>query len=192
MHSSPSKAKAVKLAAQLALYPAARPLNADQVVEYHTARILLLVHLCGSREQIHGLTKLAKLDFFVRYPSFFERAAAELQSSLTAGTSSVDSAMVRHHYGPWDPRYYQILAYLEARELIGISKVRRAFVFSLTQSGTSAARMLAAAPPYAEVVAHMKNVKLLLGGKSGDWLKNLVYRVFDEEVAKLAQGAVIR
>ncbi|WP_437796418.1 hypothetical protein [Sorangium sp. So ce693] len=182
----------MKLAAELAHYPAARPLNADQVVEYHAARLLLLLHVCGSKGQIHGLTKVAKLDFFVRYPAFFERAAKELDMSLVAGTPVNDSAMVRHHYGPWDPRYYQVLAYLEGRELITVEKEKSAFIFALTNAGVAAAKQLAAASAYSDIVLHMKNVKAAFGSKSGDWLKKLVYSVFDDEVAKLSRGQVIR
>jgi hypothetical protein len=182
----------VKLASQLAAYPAARPLNADQVLEYHAARIVLLLLLCGTKGKINGLTKVAKLDFFVRYPAFFERAAKELDSTAVAGMQVNDSAMVRHHYGPWDPRYYQVLAYLEGRELITVARNKNAFVFALTDAGAHLAKQLAGAPAFSELVHHMKSVKSLFGAKSGDWLKKLVYRVFDEEVAKLTRGDVIR
>jgi hypothetical protein len=47
------------------------PLSADSVVEFHAARLLLLLNLCGTAGRIDGLTKLAKLDFFVRYPDFY-------------------------------------------------------------------------------------------------------------------------
>jgi hypothetical protein len=182
----------MKLAAELAGYPASRPLNAEQVVEYHAARLLLLLLLSGTKGQIQGLTKLAKLDFFVRYPTFFERASAELDTPAVAGTQVNDSAMVRHHYGPWDPRYYQVLAYLEGRELITVEKEKKTFVFALTDAGTRLATELAASPPFSELVLHMKSVGGVFGGRSGDWLKKLVYRVFDEEVAKLSRGQVIR
>lgn len=182
----------MKLAVSLGAYPAARPLNADQILEYHAARLLLLLLLCGNGGRIEGLTKLAKLDFFVRYPVFFEKAATELDAPIEAGTSATDSTMVRHHYGPWDPRYYQVLAYLEGREMIKVEKDRRAFVFVLSPSGTDLAKQLASASPFAELVLHMKKVKKLFGSKSGDWLKKLIYQVFDDEVARLAHGEVIR
>lgn len=90
----------------LGSYPAGRPLNADQITEFHAARILLLLYLCGKRNRIEGLTKLAKLDFFVRYPDFYQRAKAHVEKEAPVMTTGeVDSAMVRHHYGPLpDPR----------------------------------------------------------------------------------------
>ncbi len=64
------------MTASLHCYPAGLPLTADQITEFHAARLMLLLHLCGVKNRIEGLTKLAKLDFFVRYPAFFLRAAA--------------------------------------------------------------------------------------------------------------------
>ena len=47
------------------------PLSADDIVEFHAARLLLLLSVCGVAGRIDGLTKMAKLDFFARYPDFF-------------------------------------------------------------------------------------------------------------------------
>jgi len=185
----------MKLSNSLGTYPAARPLNADQILEYHAARLLLLIQICGTKGQIDGLTKVAKLDFFVRYPVFFKRAATELQAiNLEIGDLALtnDSAMIRHHYGPWDPRYYQVLAYLEGRELLTVEKKGKKFVFTITASGQTIAKELIEQACFQDLVIQMKKVKSLFGSKSGDWLKNLVYRVFDDEVAKLAMGKVIR
>jgi hypothetical protein len=174
-------------------YPAGLPLTADQITESHAARILLLLHLCGVKNRIVGLTKLAKLDFFVRYPEFFHRAAKHLEKEADQpAAGAVESAMIRYHYGPWDTRYYQILAFLEGRELIGVMRDDKTFVFSLTELGFALAKRLADEPAYQDLCTHMKAVKKLLGHKSGEVLKNLVYELFDEEVAKLPLGRVIK
>lgn len=103
----------------LASRPAAAPLAADDVVEFHAGRLLLLLSTCGgSAGAIGGLTKMAKLDFFVRYPDFFR--AVESKGKSPAQSGAVETAMVRHHYGPWDKRYYHLLSYLEARQLITV------------------------------------------------------------------------
>lgn len=176
----------------LGRFPAGRALSADQITEFHAARLLLLVHVCGGRQGLQGLTKLAKLDFFVRYPQFFARAEGHFgQPEHTAPLVPADSAMVRHHYGPWDPRYYQVLAYLEARELLDVSKDGKAFVFSLTAAGTALAKRLDAAPSYQDTLHHMRAVHKLLGKKSGDALKKLVYELFADEVANLPLGKII-
>lgn len=174
-------------------YPAGLPLTADQITEFHAARILLLLHLCGKSNRIVGLTKLAKLDFFVRYPDFFQRAARHLEKQAVQPiVDTVESTMVRHHYGPWDARYYQILAFLEGRELIAVVRDEKTFIFSLTEAGFGLAKRLTGEPAYQDLCTHMKAVKKLLGNKSGEVLKTLVYDLFDEEVAKLPLGQVIQ
>src|SRR5262245_4758061 len=97
------------------------PLAADDIVEFHAARLLLLMGICGWNGRIDGLTKLAKLDFFARYPDFFDAARLAMadqdgnRSDQAGASDAVESAMVRHHYGPWDKRYYQVLAHLEGK-----------------------------------------------------------------------------
>lgn len=179
-------------------YPVGRPLTADQITEFHAARILLLIFHCGTkaratgRLQIDGLTKLAKLDFFVRYPDFFHRAKVHLgQKGGSSRPAPVESAMVRHHYGPWDARYYQVLGFLEGRELIVVEKQGSAFVFVLTEAGLGLARQLAAEPSYSDLCWRMREAHEVFKGKSGDWLKKLVYSLFDTEVASLPLGQVI-
>ena len=98
---------------RLGAQPVSLPLSADDIVEFHIARLLLLLRECGIAGRIDGLTKMAKLDFFVRYPDFFEAARVASGSVNATNTpnqaesdDAVESAMVRHHYGPWDKRYY--------------------------------------------------------------------------------------
>lgn len=184
------------MTASLDRYPAGLPLTADQITEFHAARLLLLLHLCGIKSRIEGLTKLAKLDFFVRYPAFFQRAASHLEQQRddqpTTAATAVESAMIRHHYGPWDARYYQILAFLEGRELITVEQKKKTFIFSLTEKGADLAKQLTGKSAYKRLCGNMKDVKKLLGSKTGSALKNLVYQLFDEEVAKLPLGQVIK
>lgn len=184
--------------ASLDKYPLGRPLTADQITEFHVARLLLLIYLCGTKDKasgrfkLDGLTKLAKLDFFVRYPDFFQRAMKHLGLKIVSGRSiSVESPMVRHHYGPWDARYYQILGYMESRDLITVDRPNKAFVFVLTELGMDVARKLSEATSYNDICSRMRDVKEGFKGKSGDWLKKLVYTLFDAEIANLPLGQVI-
>lgn len=173
-------------------HPTSLPLLADDVVEFHAARLLLLLKLCGVKNEIEGLTKLAKLDFFVRYPQFFERVSEYLGEKVSASTYTVESSMVRHHYGPWDKRYYHVLAYLESRGLLTITKEgAKTFTFTLTALGQEIATKLSKKSEFAQLNAHMKMVKKILGAKNGESLKRLIYKVFDDEVAQKKMGEVI-
>lgn len=177
----------------LRYYAAGRALPADDILEFHASRLILLISLCGSANKIQGLTKLAKLDFFVRYPDFFERIAATLKQPTRAATNYVESSMVRHHYGPWDKRYYQILSYLEARALITVhSPKKNSFDITLTEHGAKVAAQLAKQPAFADLVKQMKLVKKVLGSKSGSALKTMIYKEFDKEVARQQMGAKIQ
>lgn len=165
-----------------------RPIVADDILEFHAARILLLIQHCGTRNQIKGLTKLAKLDFFVRYPAFFNRIA---DTTSRKNVVHADSPMVRHHYGPWDHRYYQVLAFLESAGLIDVSHDESAYSVALTTIGLETARELSEDRPFLDLVTHMRSVKLQLGRKSGTALKKMIYREFDTEVAERDLGEII-
>ncbi|MEM1308303.1 MAG: hypothetical protein AAGF98_02180 [Cyanobacteria bacterium P01_H01_bin.153] len=157
----------------------------------------MLIGLCGTLDKadklsrIDGLTKLAKLDFFVRYPQFFEKAAAADGEWVTAASSTIESSMVRHHYGPWDHRYYEILAYLRSRGLIQITKEGRTYRFKLTETGKERIKKLSKQPSFETLCSQMKLVKKQFGSKSGSTLKKLIYKIFQQEVTQKSLGEVI-
>jgi hypothetical protein len=175
----------------LAARDKALPIAADEVTELHAARMLLLLKLCGSKGRIEGLTKLAKLDFFCRYPEFFERAAAAIETEVKAMIDVNESPMIRHNYGPWDQRYYQLLPYLEARGLISVTQQGTGYSFSLTSKGTALAEGLAQELPFQNLRDHMQEVKKAFGQKNGSQLKKLIYKLFPDEVARRPRGEVI-
>jgi hypothetical protein len=177
----------VKALRHLGDTPAGVRLLADDVLEFHAARILLLLRVCGTANRIDGLTKLAKLDFFVRYPKFFERAVGS-----PAATDSTESSMVRFHYGPWDHRYYHVLAYLEGAGLLRIDNVGGTIRLDMTEQGKHTADSLRSKPAFESLVAQMTRVKQALGKKTGSALKKFIYGVFEEEVANRKFGEQIR
>jgi hypothetical protein len=191
MQAQIQEATVMKSVANLGGLPGSIPVCADDIVEMHAARLLLLLSHCGFSNRIVGLTKLAKLDFFVRYPHFFFRIAKHLGKSVPVGAEHVESAMVRHHYGPWDKRYYQVLAYLEARQLISVRKKNQAFEFELTANGAEVAAMLSSQSINFEFIKQMVSVRKTLGRKDGSALKKLIYEVFDDEIKRRKLGELI-
>jgi hypothetical protein len=103
---------------------------------YHEVRVLLLVAAFRERRaRLDGLTKLAKLDFLLRYPTLAERLLLpwggwpdELGPSQSE-RSAVESRMVRHKYGPWDDKYYPIVGALVGR---GLARVESPSPLALT------------------------------------------------------------
>jgi hypothetical protein len=80
----------------------------------HLGRLLILVDVFAGRrgdQTIEGITKLAKLDFLLRYPAFLERALLARNAPEAAAKveeferNSVEARMVRYKFGPWDHRY---------------------------------------------------------------------------------------
>ncbi|MBU1737092.1 MAG: hypothetical protein KKG35_03050 [Proteobacteria bacterium] len=124
----------------------------DQSPDLHMARILILLDAFAEDDQcgaIEGLTKLAKLDFLLRYPVMLERAL-EAKGCSTRDIHlddherhSVESKMVRYRFGPWDHRYRELLNILIAKGLTNISIEGRTFVIVSTEMGRNKAQQLA-------------------------------------------------
>jgi hypothetical protein len=172
--------------------PAASPLVADEILEFHAGRLVLLLAICGgSSGVINGLTKMAKLDFFVRYPDFFAAIGMNDEQKERDKANAVEAAMVRHHYGPWDRRYYHVLAFLEARGLITVHKSGKLVRIGLTKTGKVAAKHLAETTSFSELKEHMQHVAEALAKRTGNELKTLIYKTFKEEVGQRPLGHVI-
>ena len=171
--------------------PISSPLPAEDVLELHAARLVLLLKHCGVKNRIDGLTKLAKLDFFVRYPEFFGRAVRGLGSDVESTPSGSDSAMIRYRYGPWDDRYYHLLSYLESVGLISIESAGKLYRIALSSDGIRIATQVGENACYFELVQHMKEVKARMGKRGGTTLKNMIYEMFDREVGSRPIGEVI-
>src|SRR6266536_5471076 len=88
------------------------------------ARLLLLIDAFSSPDVgLEGRTKLAKLDFLLRYPAFFRRALAKRAPHAALPPDEededlIETQMVRYRYGPWDPAYFSLLGSLIGRGLI--------------------------------------------------------------------------
>jgi hypothetical protein len=127
--------------------------NLDGAPELHVARLLLLLSAFTENEgAIEGLTKLAKLDFLLRYPVMLARAL-EAKGRSTRDVhledhelQSVESEMVRYRFGPWDHRYREFLNSLIAKRLAAVTVEGRTVVIRLTSEGHQVARQLAEDP----------------------------------------------
>ena len=116
----------------------------------HLARLIILIaEFEKQSEKIDGLSKLAKLDFFVRYPTLLAKAL------LVRGKSSkhlhiedyekqcVESAMVRYRFGPWDHRYRNFLNVLIAKGLVSVKTNEKKVVIMCTPLGMETAASFA-------------------------------------------------
>lgn len=154
--------------------------------EYHQARVLLLINaLAGKSGVLDGLTKLAKLDFLLRYPVFLEELAESGVGSLhlddeTRPTpeerSAVESRMMRYKYGPWDDRYYGIIGGLVGRGLVEYVPGKRGNVtLRPTDGGRALAGLLATDPAWRRTAARCGILRRAFARTTGNALKDLIY-----------------
>ena len=110
----------------------------------HKSRLLLLLYVFAGDNNgntIEGITKLAKLDFLLRYPTMLKRAleikGESIKNLLIEDHElySVESEMVRYRFGPWDHRYRFYLNLLIGEGLIKIISKGRTMIITLTEKG---------------------------------------------------------
>jgi hypothetical protein len=159
--------------------------------ELHLARLLLLLDTFAQDSRnpsIEGLTKLAKLDFLLRYPVMLERALeAKRQSIRNVGVEeqerqSVESAMVRYRFGPWDHRYREFLNVLVAKGLASVSVEGRKVTITATSAGRSVAAQIAKDPLFAPYVARALLLKRHFDLTATN-LMQFIYDTFPEVVS---------
>ncbi|MGL5827878.1 MAG: hypothetical protein ACRCYU_24190 [Nocardioides sp.] len=157
---------------------------------YHQARVLLLVRAVaadpGHQRKLDGLTKLAKLDFLVRYPALAPVILDELSGNeskmhlsddeVSAPTEAADP-MTRYKYGPWDDRYYPVIGALVSRGLLRYLKGRRGSVaLTPTREGKRFADDLVAQEPlWSDVADRCEAVAEASAGLTGTALKERIY-----------------
>lgn len=157
----------------------------DESLNFHAARLLLLLRFAGGRaERIVGRTKIAKLDFFVRYPTYLAKAARLKQvEPIEESNTRPESPMIRYKYGPWDTKYYNVFAYLVAKDLISIHPSAKGDQFELTDRGKRASEELQG-PEFEDIVERCRLVYRLFGRKSGTAIKAFIYGNFPEIVTQ--------
>ncbi|MFI2754190.1 hypothetical protein ACGIF2_15700 [Cellulomonas sp. P22] len=156
---------------------------------YHQTRILLLVTAVagepGNAGKLDGLTKLAKLDFLVRYPGLAPVVLDSLEDSdpklhLTsyelAEPTSVADPMIRYKYGPWDDKYYPIIGALVSKGLLRYTKGRQGSVaLAPTTHGRRLVQDIVKESTWSAVHDQCSAVAAAAAGMTGNALKLLIY-----------------
>jgi hypothetical protein len=155
------------------------------------ARILILINqFSGKTKCLEGRTKLAKLDFFLRYPGYLKRALKVRSSEKKISDSdliipdsiedkNIEHRMVRFRYGPWDPAYYGILGRLIGKDLIEPTSISRGIGFRTTEKGQMVANSLSKEIDWKEISNRSKLLRKHFD-LSGSFLKDFVYKHFPE------------
>jgi hypothetical protein len=149
------------------------------------ARILLLINaFTTGTKSLEGRTKLAKLDFLLRYPSFMQRALAIRTSKQVMEVTSeeqhnIEGRMIRYRYGPWDPSYYAILGRLIGKGLVETVSNQLGLSYRTTERGNQIAKALAKEDSWLETNVRVKLLKQNFN-LSGNTLKDFIYQHFPE------------
>lgn len=167
-----------------------------EILPYHEARVLVLIDaLSRGGGKVDGLTKIAKLDFLLRYPAFLERLSTtrgivvprEVAATL-AEERAVESRMVRYKYGPWDDRYYPVLGRLIGMGLIDALPGQGRLAVRVTDDGRAAADELRKGgweQTWKRAEFLRKNFN-----RSGSALKEMIYRELPEVVDRPVRALI--
>lgn len=152
---------------------------------YHEIRVLLMFDAVFRAHPVpgtvDGLTKLAKLDFLMRYPMWACRVVDGISSddpllhADTPDARGAESPMVRYRYGPWDDRYYPVVGALLSRGLITRGAPGRGRIaLRPTERGESIAASSADSPEWREVADRCNLIARHVGGMNASQLTALI------------------
>lgn len=170
----------------------------DTKPELHAARLLVLISAFSGTDQddaVEGLTKLAKLDFLLRYPVMLERALTAKRCSTREvrlqdhERLSVESEMVRYRFGPWDHRYREFLNILVAKGLLVVNLEGRKVVITLTARGGALAAELAANPLFQDYARRSALLKRHFDLQATT-LMRFIYATFPDVVSLLSNERI--
>jgi hypothetical protein len=170
--------------------------TSEQRDDLHLTRILLLLRSADRRKRsdagriraVEGITKLAKLDFLVRYPTYLERALRALGDDASQidveerERFSIETKMVRFRYGPWDGRYRRWLGLLVARGLARVGIDGHTVVIGLTSAGRELADAIADDDVFETIASRADAVIRGCGQMSATRIKEFIYTTFPEIV----------
>ncbi|WP_320457941.1 ABC-three component system middle component 4 [Stenotrophomonas sp. CFBP8994] len=170
----------------------------DDSPSLNEARILILIAAFQNDEEgssVEGITKLAKLDFLLRYPVMLEKALLSKGRSIRDlqlqehERYSVESEMVRYRFGPWDHRYKEYLNVLTSKGLVAISIEGRKVVISVTKDGKRVAQMLASNKDL-EILSQRANILKRNFDLTATNLMKFIYETFPEIISLRSNVAI--
>lgn len=171
----------------------------DRDEQTHLGRLLVLLAAFdrgdSGRPAVEGITKLAKLDFLLRYPTYFEKAMLARNVSPRRITiedyerKTVEAQMVRYRFGPWDHRYRRFLNILAAKGLVRIETSGRTILLSLTEKGKAQAARVAEDEAYAPLRVRARLLRDSIDIGATD-IMNFIYKTFPE-IATLSYDEAI-
>ena len=158
--------------------------------EFHIARLILLLKAAAGRSDkpVHGIMKLAKMDFLLRYPNCLVRALKAIGKETKAQEipseelNTIEARMIRFRYGPWDKRYRRWIGLLAAKGLAYTYLEGRTVNVKLTDAGSVVAAQLSELAEFRTIANRSQLIASAVGSYSATRLKDFIYNVFPEIV----------
>jgi hypothetical protein len=168
--------------------------DAENDDSLHLARLLILLGSADALKRtaitkaraVEGITKLAKMDFLLRYPTCLERVLAKLHQNPEEvrvedrERTSIETKMIRFRYGPWDSRYRRWLGLLSARGLVRLAVEGNTVVIGLTEDGRTLVSNLRSERLFEEMGRRSDLTAKAVGPLSATRLKDFVYEAIPE------------
>ena len=153
------------------------------------ARLLILFDVYSKRKDdnfIHGITKVVKLDFLLRYPTALEKALkrkkrdTKLLKIKEYERHLVESTMIKFKFGPWDNRYWSILSTMESMDLISVMKIDNVTSFKITPLGEEVVQGLNNYEEFKDYFKRSITINSVFGGLTAKGLVQKVYELRPE------------
>lgn len=163
--------------------------------ELHIARLIILISYFKDKQnqcKINGLTKLAKLDFLLRYPTYLEHALVainKLKDNVNIQEyeqNNVESRMVRYHYGPWDHKYRRLINEMVSKSIAWVEIDNRTTYIGLTSFGLKLADEFINNEDFIDVAQRSEILKKYFDIR-GTQLKDFIYDTFPS-ISSLRMG----
>jgi hypothetical protein len=163
--------------------------TAERSDALHLGRLLILLRAAGGQEgtrPVAGITKLAKMDFLLRYPNGLARVLRATGRDAASADikpherDSIETKMVRFRYGPWDARYRRWIGLLVARGLGSTYVSGRTVYVRLTDRGREIADQLGELEDFGDLRRRGQLVTKVVGQMSATRLKDFIYEQFPE------------
>lgn len=175
----------------MSLLLARKAAQAELSDDLHMMRVLMLVAISGKwkgKKKIKGITKLAKMDFLLRYPNCLSVAIEKEGKSLSQfdieiknhEKDTIESKMIRFRYGPWDGRYRRWISLLKAKGLLNVYTEGKTVIVESTCLGQKFIEGLAESESHKEQYLRATAVVKTFGDFSATHLMNFIYDTFPE------------
>ncbi len=167
--------------------------------EYHMARLLILLEVLSGRnhsKKVAGITKLAKLDYLLRYPVALERSLRYVDKNVDIieikdyERYSIESRMIRFKYGPWDIKFRRLIVLLQSKGLVNLHISGKNVEILITDKGIILAQKIAKKPEFRDYYRRSKIIKTNFDEYSASRLTELFFDVFPE-LSNMRMGEII-